>query len=158
MVIGAQASYNELIVFLDADLIEFRPKHILSLIEPVRIGAYSMSIGIFTDGRRQTDLSHRLILSGQRCLRWSLFQSAPDLAATRWGVEIALSLHTWRNGYNVLTVPWRGVTHVMRPEKTKGVYGYWSHVQMWLDIVRYLVRHLIGGRRRYMKWMHYLRT
>jgi hypothetical protein len=125
MVAGAQASNSELIVLLDADLIELRPKHVLSLIEPVRSDAFSMSFGVFTVGRRQTDLSHRLtpFLSGQRCLRWDLFQSAPDLAVARWGVEVALSLYAWRNGYYVLKVPCRGVNHVMRPEKTKGVYG-----------------------------------
>ena len=60
MVAGAQASNSELIVLLDADLIELQPKHVLSLIEPVRSGAYSMSLDVFTEGRRQTDLSHRL--------------------------------------------------------------------------------------------------
>ena len=98
---------------------------LLSLIEPVRSGVYSMSIANFIEGRRQTDLSHRLFpfLSGQRCLRWNLFQSAPDLAATRWGVEVALSLHAWRENHKVLTVSWRGVTHVTQPEKIKGMNG-----------------------------------
>jgi hypothetical protein len=34
----------------------------------------------------------------------------------------------------------------MQPEKIKGIYGYWSHVQMWLDIGRYLIGHLMGNR------------
>ncbi len=126
MVAGAQASNSELIVLLDADLIELRPKHVSSLIEPVRSDAYIMSIGVFTEGRRQPDLSHRItpFLSGQHCLRWNLLQSAPDLATARWGVEAALSLHASHQRYNVLTVPWSGVTHVMRPEKTRGIEGY----------------------------------
>ena len=132
MLAGAQVSDNDLIVFLDADLIGLHPKHVLALIEPVSNGTCSMTLGIFTQGRFQTDLTHRLtpFLSGQRCLSWSRFQSTPDLALSRWGVEVALSLHAWQNQHKTLAVPWRGVTHVLRPEKMTGNEGYWSHVQM----------------------------
>jgi len=157
---GAQVSKNDLIVFLDADLIELHPENVLALIEPVSNGKCSITLGIYTQGHLQTDLTHWLtpFLSGQRCLRWSRFQSTPDLALSRWGVEAALSLHAWQYQHKSLAVPWRSVTHVMRPEKMTGIEGYWSHVQMWLDIVRYLAKCLIGGRRRHMRWMHSLRT
>lgn len=144
MVAGTDASKNELIVFLDADLIGLRPDNIVSLIAPVQSGHCAMSLGLFRDGRRQTDLTHKLIpfLSGQRCLRWSLFEATPDLDAARWGVEVALSFYAWRHDYDVVTVPWPGVTHAMRPEKADGLDGYWSHFQMWLDIGKYVAQHL----------------
>lgn len=144
MVAGAEASRSDLIVFLDADLIGLRPDNLKTLIGPVQSGAYVMSLGLFTHGRRQTDLSHKLIpfLSGQRCLRWSLFKDTPDLNSARWGVEVALSFYAWRQDYDVVTVPWPGVTHAMRPEKADGFDGYWSHFQMWLDIGKYVAQHL----------------
>ena len=144
MVAGAEASRNDLIVFLDADLIGLQPGNLRALIEPVQSGWYAMTLGLFTHGRRQTDLSHKLIpfLSGQRCLRWSLFKDTPDLNSARWGVEVALSFYAWRQDYHVITVSWPGVTHAMRPEKSDGIDGYWSHVQMWLDIGKYVAQHL----------------
>ena len=71
MLAGAQVSDNDLIVFLDADLIGLHPENVLALIEPVSNGTCSMTLGIFTQGRFQTDLTHWLtpFLSGQRCLR-----------------------------------------------------------------------------------------
>jgi glycosyltransferase involved in cell wall biosynthesis len=143
MAAGADASASDLIVFLDADLVGLRAEHVLALIEPVRDGVCSMALGLFTHGRRLTDWSHRLtpFLSGQRCLRWSLFRSTPDLATARAGVEIALSLHAWRHGYRVMPVPWYGVTHVMKHEKRGWLRGKWSYLPMYGEIVRYLARH-----------------
>jgi glycosyltransferase involved in cell wall biosynthesis len=144
MAAGADASASDLIVFLDADLVGLRAEHVLALIEPVRNGVCSMALGLFTHGRRLTDWSHRLtpFLSGQRCLRWSLFRSTPDLVTARSGVEVALSLHAWRHGYRVMPVPWYGVTHVMKHEKRGWLRGRWLYLPMYGEIVRYLARHL----------------
>jgi glycosyltransferase involved in cell wall biosynthesis len=140
---GANASHNDLTVLLDADLIGLRPQNVLDLIEPVRSFRYGMTLGIFTHGRLQTDWSHRLtpFLSGQRCLRWSLFRDTPGMEGARWGIEVALSLHAWRHQFGVLRVPWSGVTHAMRMEKVKGLDSYVSHLVMWYDISKYVIRH-----------------
>ncbi len=142
MVAGADAGGSDLVVFLDADLVGLRPEHVRSLIEPVRAGTCSMTLGLFTGGRRQTDLSHRLtpFLSGQRCLRWTLFRSTPDLETARAGVEVALSLHARRHGYCVEPVAWHGVTHVMKSEKMGRLRGWWCHLRMYGEIARYLGR------------------
>lgn len=149
MLAGANASFNDLIVFLDADLIGLCPQHILALIKPVQNGQCHMALGIFNEGRWQTDWSHRLtpFLSGQRCLRWSLFRSTPNAATTRWGIELALSLYAWCNQYPVMAVSWFGVTHAMRSEKMDGLKACWSHLKMWLDIGKYLVRNLPGKKK-----------
>ena len=148
MTVGADASASDLIVFLDADLVGLRSEHVLALIEPVRNGVCSMTLGLFTHGRRSTDWSHHLtpFLSGQRCLRWSLFRSTPDLATARSGVEVALNLHAWRHGYRVMSVPWYGVTHVMKHEKRGWLRGKWSYLPMYGEIVRYLAGHLTVDR------------
>jgi glycosyltransferase involved in cell wall biosynthesis len=145
MVAGADAVAEDLVVFLDADLIGIKPEHIRMLCLPVCWGECDMTLGLFAQGRRQTDLSHRLtpFLSGQRCLRWSLFRDAPEMGQARWGVEVALSLHAWRQHYQVQRVTWSGVTHAMRMEKQKGMHGYWSHAKMWVDIAEYFSRYFV---------------
>ena len=146
VVAGAEASNSDLIALLDADLIGLRPEHVLALIKPLQTGACSMTLGLFTGGRFWTDWSHRLtpFLSGQRCLRWSLFRSTPALATSRWGVEVALSLHAWYNGYDVMAVPWDGVTHVMKCEKVGLLRGGWSYLHMYGQIAKYVMSHLPG--------------
>jgi hypothetical protein len=146
---GADESNNDLVVFLDADLVALQPAHILDLMEPLQSGACEMTLGIFKGGRFQTDWSHRLMpfLSGQRCLKWSLFKYTPGFSDARWGAEVAMSLYARQNRLKVRHVTWRGVTHVMRPEKNKGVMKFWSHVQMWWDIGLYLIQRLNSQRK-----------
>jgi glycosyltransferase involved in cell wall biosynthesis len=146
MVAGVAASRHDLILFLDADLINLRPHHIEQLIEPVQNGRCQMALAHFRNGRHCTDWAHDFfpLLSGQRCLRWSLFQKTPDMDDARWGIEVALSFHAWRNQYAVTSVDWPGVTHTMRTTKLNGWRGAWTHVQMWADIGKYLARQLAG--------------
>ena len=144
MVAGANASASDLIVFLDADLIGLRPEHVSALIEPVQKGLCSMAVGLFTAGGWLTDWCHRVapFLSGERCLKWSLFRSDPDLATAGLAVEFSLSLHAWRNRYRVVSVPWHGVTHVWRTEKVGRLQGWVSIGRMYGDAMRCLAARL----------------
>ncbi len=141
MLTGATHAHNDLIVFLDADLIGLRPQHIQALVRPVAMGECEMSIALFAGGRTATDLSHRLtpFLSGQRCLRWSRFAGTPGFAEAGWSIEVGLSMYARRQGYGVQWVEWPAVTHRMRPEKRPVLSGYWSHMRMWADIGRYIL-------------------
>ena len=154
---GVGESKNDVVVFLDADLVALQPNHILDLIEPVQSGICEMTLGIFKGGRFQTDWSHRVtpFLSGQRCLKWSVFRYMPGFSDARWGAEVAMSLYARQNKLQVKHVAWQGVTHVMRPEKNKGAMKFWSHVQMWWDIGLYLIQHLSGqGKSRSQRSSH----
>lgn len=139
---GIQASSTDLLVLLDADLIDLRPSHILSLVQPVQQRRCAMALGIFKNGRHQTNVSHRFFyfLSGQRCLRWSAFSQTAAFHDTRWGIEMAFNLAAWQQGLRVQQVPWEGVSHTMRLEKMPGLSKYWTYVEMWGDIVKFLLR------------------
>ena len=141
MVAGAEASPGDLIVFLDADLVGLKPANLLALIEPVSEGSCDMSLGVFRGGRFGTDLTQHLtpFLNGQRCLRWSLFHDARNLAVCRSGVDVALSLHAHRRRYRVVKVPLHGVTHVMKHEKHSFLQGELAHARMFGEIFRYLL-------------------
>ncbi|MBK8905198.1 MAG: glycosyltransferase [Anaerolineaceae bacterium] len=138
---GIQASCPDLLVLLDADLIDLRPSHILSLVRPVQQRRCAMTLGIFKNGRQQTNLSHRYFyfLSGQRCLRWSAFGHSAAFHETRWGIEMAFNLTAWQRGLRVQQVPWEGVSHTMRLEKMPGLSKYWTYVEMWGDIMKFLL-------------------
>lgn len=139
---AAAAAATDLLLFLDADLKGLQPWHIPLLLNPVRQGVAAMSVARFRRGRLPSDLAHLFLpyLSGQRCLRWPLFSTLFAAASSGWSIEIALNLHAWYNGYPVSRIPWEGVSHTLRPEKRQGLSGYWSHIHMWWDIGRYLVR------------------
>jgi len=143
VVAGANASNSDIILFLDADLVGLKVGHVHSLIEPVCAGSCDMAVGLFRQGRWWTDLSHELtpFLSGQRCLRWNLFRSAPALPQARYGIEVALTLHAWRRRYRILPVPWYNVTHVTKYEKLGWIPAWCSYLCMYGEIIRYVGEH-----------------
>ncbi len=138
---GADAGKNDILLFLDADLKDIKPAHIQDLIRPVRSGKFGISIGLFEDGRWKTNITHNLFpfLSGQRCLRWSLFNNLYRKFINGWSIETALSLHAKFQDYPVTYVIWRGVTHAIRTEKRGILAGCWSHLKMWLEIGKYFI-------------------
>jgi glycosyltransferase involved in cell wall biosynthesis len=150
MVAGAEASRHDLVLFLDADLIGLRLAHIERLLEPVQNGRCQMALAHFHNGRHMTDWAHYFFphLSGQRCLRWSLFRDTPDIDNARWSIEVALSFHAWANDYKVASVAWPAVTHTMRTAKLNWWRGTWTHAQMWSDIGKYLAKQLLDQGKR----------
>lgn len=143
MVAGAEAAANDWLVFVDADLIGLRPQHVVDLCRPVLAGEACMSVALFCEGRAPTDWAHRLapFLSGQRCLRWSAFRAVPGLQDSGWAIEVALTWYAWKRRLPVAWLPWKGMTHAMRPEKRQAAQGLASHVKMWAQILRYLAGH-----------------
>lgn len=139
---GLQHATQDILTFLDADLVGLTTEHIRKLVEPVRRGHCAMTTGLFHNGRPSTDLIHRVLpyLSGQRCLRWPLFEGINLLPDSGWSLETALNLHGWFYGHATRRVTLEGVTHAMRPEKQPGLRGYLSHVAMWWHIGRYVFR------------------
>lgn len=140
---GIQASHTDLILLLDADLINLRPAHVAALIQPVRQRQCAMTLGVFRNGRQQTNWSHRYFyfLSGQRCLRWSAFHHAAPFHDTRWGIEMAFNLTAWQEHLPVQQIPWEGVSHTMRLEKRSGLGKYWTYVEMWADILKFTAKY-----------------
>lgn len=139
---GGEQAAGDIVVLLDADLSGLQPQHIRKLITPVRQRICAMTMGLFHNGRRSTDLTHRYLpfLSGQRCLRWSLFRETLSRPSAGWSLETALNLHAWYWQYETRRVKWDGVTHAMRPEKHPGLAGYTSHIKMWWQIARYTAK------------------
>lgn len=136
---GVETARYDIILFLDADLMCLRPDHIQKLIGPIRRRECYMALGIFKDGRWQTDLTHAILpfLSGQRCLRWSLFRGMFQGQSAKWSIETAFNLHAWYHHYPVHHVAWPGVTHAIRTEKQSEFTGLFSHLKMWREISLY---------------------
>jgi hypothetical protein len=125
-------------VFLDADLIGLKSKHIEDLLEPVRSGRTAMSIGVFSEGRVSTDLAQKIApsLSGQRAVRKSLFDAVPKLEASRYGVEVALTQYAEHHGVGIVRVPLPYLSQITKEEKRGFVHGLQDRVEMYKDIVK----------------------
>lgn len=138
MMAGVNATDADIILFLDADLVGLRTSHIRSLLEPVTSGRADMSLGVFDHGRFATDLAQRLmpVLSGQRAVRREILEGVPELAQSRFGVEVALSRYADRQGFRVVKVRLPGLAQVMKEEKAGVWRGFRARMKMYWEIIK----------------------
>lgn len=137
---GIDSCSDDIILFLDADLIGLTPGHIYSLLEPVTSGIADMSIGVFAKGRLSTDLAQKIIpyLSGQRAVKRDILIGMPNIETTGFGVETTISLYAKERDIRVITVELRDLTHKMKEEKLGIFKGFAARMRMYYDILRYL--------------------
>ncbi len=145
MKIGIESTREEVLLFLDADLIGLTAVHVQDLVRPVLEGEAEMSIGLFDQGRIATDLAQALApyLSGQRAVRREVLQEVSDLEICRFGVEVALTRHARKKGIRVVEVALTDMSHHMKEEKLGMVKGFAARLKMYWEIARYLQRDLV---------------
>ncbi|QIB26156.1 glycosyltransferase family 2 protein [Caloranaerobacter azorensis] len=137
---GVDRTNGEIILFLDADLIGLKPRHVLDLLMPVINEECDMSIGIFSNGRFATDLAQKLTpyLSGQRAIRRYIIEGISNIDVVRYGVEVALTRYVSKNNIKTKEVYLDNVTHVMKEEKLGVVKGFTARLKMYRDIAKYI--------------------
>jgi len=144
MMEGVRHSKNDIILFLDADLIGLTPGHVKKLIKPVVDGEADMTVGIFEKGRVLTDFAQTIapFLSGQRAVRKHLLKGMSDLDASRFGVEVALTRYAVENRLKVKEVVLEDMSHRMKEEKFGLVKGISARLRMYWEIAQYMRKHL----------------
>ncbi len=135
---GIDESRGEIIVFLDADLIGLKPKHIEALVKPVMEGDVGMTVGIFKKGRKTTDLSQYLtpFLSGQRAIKRNLLSKFDKIEFTKYGIEVALTKYAKRENIKVEFVDLYDITHLMKEEKRGLIRGFLERLRMYYQLLR----------------------
>jgi len=143
MMVGVRAARNDVILFLDADLIGLNEQGVINLVTPVIEGKADMTVGIFEKGRVATDFAQTIapFLSGQRAVKRSLLEGMSDLDASRFGVEIALTRYAVENNLVVEEIILRDMTHRMKEEKLGLVKGVAARMRMYWEIAQYMARH-----------------
>ncbi len=137
---GVNSCMEDIIIFLDADLIGLNKNHVNDLIKPVLDGSADMSLGVFVSGRVRTDLAQIVtpFLSGQRAIRRDLFNNITDVDVSRYGVEMALTKYVKKNNIPYVKVKLRNLTHITKEEKLGLGKGLSSRFKMYWDIIKSL--------------------
>lgn len=135
---GANATPAPFLLLVDADLVNLKSEHATALMEPVLRGEADMTMGIFQGGYWRTDAAHHLTpwLTGQRCLRASLFGKLSYEAASGYGFETALTLAAHHYQWRVRRVPLVGVTHLPGDVPRGSWRGPANKVKMYAHILR----------------------
>lgn len=135
---GISEITSDFVIFLDADLVNLKEKHLLKLLDPlIQNSNLSMTIGTFRGGRFRTDLAHLLApsWSGIRALRREFYKNLPDLSASRYGVDIKISQFARKNGFKIKKVKLFGLTHPTQEEKLGLRKGLGSRLKMYREVI-----------------------
>lgn len=134
---GVKATTAGVLLLLDADLVGLRPSHIRALLEPVLRDEADMTVGVFTDGRKATDLAQRLtpFLSGQRAVKREILEAMTDLKSCGYGMEVSLSRFARQANLRVFYVPLRHISQVMKEEKRGLFRGFAARMKMYWEII-----------------------
>lgn len=136
---GVRLAHHDVLLFLDADLVGLRPEHIEGLIGVYQQKHLDMAIGVFRNGRLNTDIAQTFApyLSGQRVISRALWNRLKRvLGRLDFGVEMALTKLSFKENWTEERVKLRGVTHVMKEEKRGFSQGLRARLKMYGDIIR----------------------
>jgi len=129
----------DIYMFIDADLVGLKAKHLEELIEPLfEDRSLSMTIGKFKGGRKRTDWAQYIIptISGQRVLTKELVEALPDMSKSGFGTEVLITKTAKKNSFKTKEVILQNITQVMKEEKIGFRKGFTHRLKMYLDMLR----------------------
>ncbi|MDD2211437.1 MAG: glycosyltransferase family 2 protein [Clostridia bacterium] len=138
LTIGLKYTLEDIVLFLDADLIGLTEEHIFNLIRPVMNGQAEMTVGIFEKGRLATDMAQAIspYLSGQRCIKKRWLEQIDNLAISGFGVEKVVTNYAQQKKLRTIYVHLPKMSHVMKEEKLGLVRGFLYRMKMYWEIAK----------------------
>ena len=137
MAVGLAAAANEVVLFLDADLIGITTRHVDDLVLPVLNGDVKMTVGKFQSGEFWTTLSQHItpFLSGQRALQKEAVSRFKNMEQLGFGAETALTLFFRKNNLPMKTVLLTSLHHVVKERKFGFFRGFFLRLRMYWQIL-----------------------
>jgi glycosyltransferase involved in cell wall biosynthesis len=144
---GVACAKNDTFLFLDADLVGLTSAHVDKLIRCYQEMKLDMAIGVFANGRRNTDIAQKInpYASGQRVLtrkQWERAKQYVEVEEVDFGIEIALSRLAAREDWVTEYVKLEGVTHVLKEEKRGFRRGMVDRLKMYGHMTKWLFKKL----------------
>ena len=130
---------GEVLLMLDADLIDIRVEHVDCLLGPVLEHEGVTTLGVLTGhGHIGTELAMRVFpyLSGQRAIRVQDLKGLPDLGEVGYGIEMVLTKHIKDTGLTVLHVYLKGMRHLLKEEKMGFLAGSAHQFKMYRQVLK----------------------
>jgi glycosyltransferase involved in cell wall biosynthesis len=140
---GVTRARNDVLLFLDADLVGLTEKHIEQFINTYSDTGVDMVVGVFANGRKSTDFAQKFnpYASGQRMLTKRLWDRAKvNVHEMNYGIEFALSKLAVKEGWSKEKVKLEGVTHVLKEEKRGFSVGIRERFKMYGDMIKWLFK------------------
>jgi hypothetical protein len=147
---GVRAARNEVVLFLDADILGLTPEMVTLTVTPVLTGQCGMFVAI--RARRSYWLNRLLyfipVLGGERALTKATWRSVPHIYRKGFQIEIALNYYTKKSGQRMGFGVMPGLSQVIK-EKKRGFWpGLVARLRMcaevvWISFRLYVIRTLL---------------
>lgn len=139
MASGIKAASNDLLLFLDADLIGLTEEHLLSILSPVVFTKEAdLSLGVFgLDEIKTTNIMNKAFpsISGQRAIYKKHLPSLDQLEKQKFGVDYFITNAIPKNRRSIITL--HNLSQVMKEEKYKNVMeGVKKRIKMYQEILK----------------------
>lgn len=134
---GITTAKNNLLIFVDADLTNFKIEYIQQLIQPLLEEKANMIIGQPTENIIDYRLNPFISLAGERALyRNDVLPLVEQMRETRFGVETLINLHYKANNMKTLFISLLGLTHPIKIKK----YSFEKSVREYLLAAKQITR------------------
>ncbi len=133
---------GDVVLMLDADLVDLTPEHVDCLLAPVLENEGVTTLGVFTEhGKLGTEMAMRVLpfLSGQRAIRKVDLEGLPDLGKAGYGIEMVLTKHIKDKGLTVLHVYLKGMRHLVKEEKMGFLGGTAQQLKMYYEVLKKMI-------------------
>jgi glycosyltransferase involved in cell wall biosynthesis len=136
MEIGVAHTDAEVLLFVDADILNLTVDLIQRLIEPVLSDRSDMNVGIRHRGRPLNAIQDRTgpLLSGIRCLRREIFEAVPDSHLEGFAVETGLNWACRELGCSTTTTVMYNLKHLVKEKKRGLVQGLYARCRMFTAV------------------------
>ena len=115
---GIAHAIGSILIFVDSDLLNFKPEYISQLVRPLIEGKADMVIGDPTISHLEHRLDPLKVLSGERAVfKQDILSLIDPMRKSRFGVETLINLYYRAERKRVLCIPLWGVIHPMKIEK-----------------------------------------
>ncbi len=142
MVEGVETAQGEIILFIDADILNFEEKHIKQLIVPLVNKEAGMVIGHPTENKFDEKLNPLQMLAGERAVyKKDIVPFLEDMRATQYGIETMLNLYYKSNGQKIKFEYLWGVYHLTKIRKA----GFIGSVENYASETKQIAKTLIAN-------------
>jgi polyisoprenyl-phosphate glycosyltransferase len=121
MRVGVEHARNDVLFFVDGDMLNLTPGHIESLVMPVLRGQCDMNVGVRHRGPIRNFFHLRVhfgpVLSGIRVMRREVFEVVPARYQKRFKIETALNYFCKRENFVQRNTVIHGLGHVIKEQK-----------------------------------------
>jgi hypothetical protein len=143
---GASLVRGDILLFVDADLLNWNKDYIELVLAPLASGKAEMSIGyplrrdLFWDNVDPFGIQRWI--AGERAIwRSDILPLLPSMRASRFGVETLINMHFKSRHWPVCLVALKDLVHPIKFEKTPGAEAWREYAKEALQILKTHARH-----------------